>query len=76
MQNIRSKLGEEQFTPVQVAKIMGVKPATVYAYISRKELPSLKVGHSRFISQRNIQAFYDRRNSGEFTDYRYAHDPN
>jgi excisionase family DNA binding protein len=61
----------EGLTPRQVADLMGVKPATVYAWLSRKELKGMKVGHKRFISTRQLKEFMEQREVGEYTDCTY-----
>ena len=60
------------FTPCEVAKMLGVKPSTVYAWLSRKELRGDKVGRNRFITQQQLKEFSDYRATGEYVDYTYA----
>jgi len=63
------------YTPEQVGVMLGVKTSTIYAYISRKELRALKVGHRRFVSDQQIKEFSERRMTGEYVDHTYAHGP-
>jgi excisionase family DNA binding protein len=62
------------YTPTQVAKICGVKPSTVYAWISRKEISAFKIGANRYISLRQIQDFYLNRGNPHYVDRRYEPD--
>lgn len=63
---------ENSFTPLQVAELLGVKPSTVYAWLSRRELVGNKVGHKRYITQQQLQSFCEKRSSGVVIDYTYA----
>jgi len=63
------------FTPTQVAQMLGVKTATVYAWLSRNEMQANKVGHNRYITQQQIKEFFLRRKTGEYVDYTYAYGP-
>jgi len=54
---------------------LGVKTSTVHAWLSRKEMRALKVGHRRFISMQHIKEFHEQRKTGEFIDYTYANGP-
>lgn len=60
------------FTPKEVSVMFGVKPATVYAWMSRKELKANKVGKNRAISQRQLKEFHEQREKGDFIDRSYA----
>ena len=60
------------FTPCAVAVMLGVKPSTVYAWLSRKELRGNKIGRNRFITQQQLKEFSDHRATGEYVDYTYA----
>jgi len=60
------------YTPIEVAEMLGVKPATVYAWLSRKELRGNKVGHKRYITRQQLKEFYEQKRTGEYTDYTYA----
>jgi excisionase family DNA binding protein len=62
-------LPENSYTPVQVAELLGVKPATVYAWLSRKELMGNKVGHKRYITEKQLKRFYEQRMSNVIIDY-------
>jgi excisionase family DNA binding protein len=64
------------FTPKEVSIMFGVKPATVYAWMSRRELKANKVGRNRAISQRQLKEFHEQRNNREFIDKTYQNGPN
>jgi excisionase family DNA binding protein len=49
--------------------MLGVKPATVYAWISRNELKASKNGRNRTISLRQLKEFQELRNNGQIIDY-------
>ena len=63
------------YTPTQVAKMLGVKTSTVYAWLSRKEMRGSKIGHRRFITDQEIKEFFLHRRTGEYVDYTYARGP-
>ena len=63
------------YTPKELAKLVGVKPSTVYAWLSRKELRGYKHGQNRYITREHLQEFYQRRSSGEYIDLTYANGP-
>jgi excisionase family DNA binding protein len=63
---------ENSYTPMQVAELLGVKPSTVYAWLSRRELVGNKVGHRRFITKQQLNSFYEKRRTGIVIDYTYA----
>ena len=52
--------------------MLGVKPSTVYAWLSRKELRGNKVGHKRYITQQQLKEFSDHRATGDYVDCTYA----
>jgi len=60
------------YTPVEVSKMLGVKPATVYAWMSRKELKANKIGRNRAISHKQLKEFHEQRKNGEFIDRSYV----
>ena len=60
------------YTPLEVSKLMGVKPATVYAWMSRQELKANKVGRNRAISQRQLREFHEQRDNRDFIDRSYV----
>jgi excisionase family DNA binding protein len=62
-------------TPAQLARKLGVKRSTVYAWISRGEMRANKVGSSRFITQQQLDDFYLQRSTGEYVDMTYANGP-
>jgi excisionase family DNA binding protein len=63
------------YTIEQVAQYMKVKPVTVRAWISRKEIQSFKYGSRRYITAQQLKDFQRFRNTGEFIDYTYANGP-
>ena len=62
----------EGFTIQEVAKICDVKPVTVRAWISRREISSTKVNNRRYISERQIADFYRNRGKDDYVDHTYA----
>ena len=62
-------------TPSEVATKMGVKTATVYAWLSRREMQAKRVGSRRFITEQQIKDFLSRRKSGDYVDLTYANGP-
>jgi len=60
------------YTPAEVSKMLGVKPATVYAWMSRKELKANKIGRNRAISHIQLKEFHEQRKNGEFIDRSYV----
>jgi hypothetical protein len=62
-------------TPEQLARKLGVKRSTIYAWISRGEIRANKVGSSRFITQQQLDDFYLKRTTGEYVDMTYANGP-
>ncbi len=65
-------MSENSYTPAQVAELLGVKPSTVYAWLSRRELLSNKIGYKRYITEQQLKNFCEKRNSGVVIDYTYA----
>jgi len=63
------------YTPAEVSKMLGVKPATVYAWMSRKELMANKVGINRFITNHQLKDFAAARNTSEYIDRTYKYGP-
>lgn len=63
------------YTPAEVANMLGVKTSTVHAWLSRKEMRAMKVGHRRYISSQQIKEFYEQRQTGEYVDHTYANGP-
>ncbi len=57
------------YTPIEVAKMLGVKPATVYAWISRNELKASKNGRNRTVSPGQLKEFQELRNNGQIIDH-------
>jgi excisionase family DNA binding protein len=66
---------QDHYTPAEVATMLGVKTSTVHAWLSRKEMRAVKVGHRRFISPQQIKEFYEQRKTGEYVDHTYANGP-
>jgi excisionase family DNA binding protein len=62
----------DALTIQEVATICGVKPVTVRAWISRREIASTKVNNRRYISERQITDFYRNRGNEEYVDHTYA----
>jgi len=52
--------------------MLGVKPSTVYAWLSRKEIRGYKHGRSRYISREHLQEFFKRRSTVEYIDRTYS----
>ena len=67
--------GQISYTTNEVAIMLGVKPATVRAWISRKEMRANKVNGRLCISPQQISDFYKQRKTGEFVDHTYANGP-
>ena len=62
-------------TPAQLARKLGVKRGTVYAWISRGELRANKLGNSRFITRAQMEEFLARRKTKDYVDMTYAKGP-
>ena len=62
-------------TPSQVAKMFGVETSTVYAWLSRREMQGVKIGHRRYISDQQVKEFILRRRTGDVVDHTYAYGP-
>lgn len=75
MYPINTQFNPKHLTPEQVAVRLGVKTATVYAWISRGEMQAFKVDRRRFISEEQMHNFQQRRGHGDYLDYRYANGP-
>lgn len=60
------------YTPNELAKKLGVKPTTVYAWLSRGELRANKVGNRRFVTEQQLKEFGDKRRGESIIDYTYA----
>jgi|694.fasta_scaffold67744_3 excisionase family DNA binding protein len=54
-------LAQLSYTPCEIAKICEVKSSTVYAWISRNELASLKLGKKRKITNQQLAEFLQKR---------------
>lgn len=65
-------INQVSYTPAELARTLGVKRSTVYAWLSRGEMRGNKVGARRFITQQQVKEFYEYRRTGEYTDYTYA----
>jgi excisionase family DNA binding protein len=75
MQQMINPLQPVSYTPNEVAQMLGVKTSTVHAWLSRKEMRAIKVGHRRYITLQNIKEFREQRQTGEYVDYTYANGP-
>ena len=75
MQHMINPLQPVSYTPNEVAQMFGVKTSTVHAWLSRKEMRAIKVGHRRYITLQNINEFREQRQTGEYVDYTYANGP-
>ena len=73
--NLQTIPQQISYTPAQVAQMLGVKTSTVHAWLSRKEMRAIKVGHRRYITLQNIKEFREQRQTGEYVDYTYANGP-
>jgi excisionase family DNA binding protein len=62
-------------TVKQVAKMLGVKPSTVRAWISRREIRAYKVDNRRYITTQQINDFYASRGKDGYVDMTYAKGP-
>jgi excisionase family DNA binding protein len=60
------------YTPLEIANMFGVKPSTIYAWISRKEIQANRVGARRYITPQQVKDFYQKRMSGEYIDLTYS----
>jgi excisionase family DNA binding protein len=49
------------YSPKQIAKMLGVTTSTVYSWISRKYLMANKVGHRRVITKSQLAQFLSTR---------------
>lgn len=63
------------YTTKQVATMLGVKPSTVRAWISRREIRAYKVDNRRYITTQQINDFYANRGKEGFVDMTYANGP-
>lgn len=59
----------------QVAVMLGVKPSTVRAWISRREIRAHKVENRRYITTQQINDFYASRGKEGYVDMTYANGP-
>ena len=59
----------------QVATMLGVKPSTVRAWISRREIRAYKVENRRYITTQQINDFYTSRGKEGYVDMTYANGP-
>ena len=53
------------YSPKQVADLLGYKVATIYALLSRREMEARTVGRNRVISQEQLNDFLHRRNKSD-----------
>ena len=68
--------GEEYLTAQEACALMGVKAATLYAYVSRGLLPSYRQGirRRRLYKRRDVERLLQVRPSGAAGDVRAAGD--
>jgi excisionase family DNA binding protein len=60
----QSEAGPDALTTDQVARALGLSRSTVTAMISRRELPSVKIGASRRVLRRDLDAYLGSLTSG------------
>lgn len=65
----------QAYTIEEVAQRFGVKPVTVRAWISRREIQSHKYQGRRYITEQHLREFRRFRNTGEFVNMTYANGP-
>ena len=53
----------ENYTPQQLADLLGFKVGSIYALLSRNELSAFRIGRNRFITQDQLNAYLTRRKS-------------
>jgi len=63
------------YTTNQVAEILGLKVATVFALLSRGELKGYHVGRRRLISAQQLKEFQESRRRNVEIDMTYACGP-
>ena len=66
---------QSYYTSKQVAAMLGVKPSTVRAWISRREMRAYKVENRRYITTGQINEFYAARGKEGYVDVSYADSP-
>jgi excisionase family DNA binding protein len=49
------------YTPQQVADLLGYKVSSIYALLSRREMQASTIGRSRIITQQQLNDFIGRR---------------
>jgi excisionase family DNA binding protein len=75
MYPVNSQFAPKYLTPEQVAQRLGVTTSTVYAWISREEIQSLKIDKRRFFTEEQIADFQQNRGNPDYVDYRYSKGP-
>jgi excisionase family DNA binding protein len=60
----QSEVGPDALTTDQVARVRGLSRSTVTGMISRRELPSVKIGGSRRVLRRDLDAYLGSLSSG------------
>jgi len=63
------------YTPTEVAHILGLKPATIYAELSRGQLRAYHLGRRRLITEEQLQAYKSKRQAVILVDMTYACGP-
>ena len=51
------------YSPQQVADLLGYKVSSIYAFLSRKELQASTIGRNRVISQEQLNNFLHQKKS-------------
>lgn len=75
MSSHNDNFASQAYTIEEVAQRLGVKPVTVRAWISRREIQSHKYQGRRYITEQQLRDFRQFRNTGEFINMTYAHGP-
>jgi len=57
---IRDKQMPELLTDEEAAKILGIKPVTLYGWVHQKRISVIKVGKLNMYDSRDIQAFIEQ----------------
>ena len=59
-----------QYSPQELADLLGYKVGSIYALISRNELSASKSGRRRYISQEQLNLFLQRASNSDYViDY-------
>ena len=63
------------YTPSEVAELLGLKPGTIYADLSRGRLQAYHHQRRRFITEDQLAAYKSRRQTVVLVDMTYACGP-